>query len=313
MGLNHMNGRVEDAITGRFLSPDPYVNAPGNTQGWNRYSYVNNNPLTFVDPTGFENTTIPYECAGCSMETVEEIFVMGSRYKDTNAPPNRVNTTAPGADPAANNTHEVLNNRAKEGEKKDDALQEVVVTGKRVPRSTNTPQILLIPPIELQSAAGQPRSLSDRIVDELRKQLCDDGVQDFTKAAADKVGQVKDGASVVLGGAAAGAQALSSDAEFGQALAEVSSLLREAAEKIATVGEAALGYSMTMDLYHLQGGEFVYDFIDNQVYNNLGKIAIAATPESGPGGVYVAGSAMGAYAAFGGSRGLLRPIICGKK
>jgi RHS repeat-associated protein len=57
MGLNHMNGRVEDAITGRFLSPDPYVQDPGNTQSFNRYSYANNNPLTYTDPTGFD-----YDC-----------------------------------------------------------------------------------------------------------------------------------------------------------------------------------------------------------------------------------------------------------
>jgi RHS repeat-associated protein len=54
MGLNHMNGRVQDAITGTFLSPDPYVTQPGNTQGFNRYAYVHNNPLTFIDPSGFE-------------------------------------------------------------------------------------------------------------------------------------------------------------------------------------------------------------------------------------------------------------------
>jgi RHS repeat-associated protein len=53
MGLNHMNGRVEDAILGRFLSPDPHVPDPSNAQSYNRYSYVNNNPLTFTDPTGF--------------------------------------------------------------------------------------------------------------------------------------------------------------------------------------------------------------------------------------------------------------------
>jgi RHS repeat-associated protein len=53
MGLNHMNGRVEDSIIGRFLSPDPNVPDPGNTQSWNRYSYVNNNPLTMMDPSGF--------------------------------------------------------------------------------------------------------------------------------------------------------------------------------------------------------------------------------------------------------------------
>jgi RHS repeat-associated protein len=55
MGLNHMNGRIQDAITGRFLSPDPYIPDPGNTQSLNRYSYVNNNPLRLSDPTGFDD------------------------------------------------------------------------------------------------------------------------------------------------------------------------------------------------------------------------------------------------------------------
>ena len=53
MGLNHMNGRVQDAITGRFLSPDVNIPDPTNTQDYNRYSYVVNNPLTYLDPTGF--------------------------------------------------------------------------------------------------------------------------------------------------------------------------------------------------------------------------------------------------------------------
>jgi RHS repeat-associated protein len=53
MGLNHMNGRVEDSILGRFLSPDSHIPDRTNAQSYNRYSYVNNNPLTMVDPTGF--------------------------------------------------------------------------------------------------------------------------------------------------------------------------------------------------------------------------------------------------------------------
>jgi RHS repeat-associated protein len=55
MGLNHVNGRVEDSMIGRFLSADPYIPDPTNTQSYNRYSYVNNNPLTLVDPTGFDD------------------------------------------------------------------------------------------------------------------------------------------------------------------------------------------------------------------------------------------------------------------
>jgi RHS repeat-associated protein len=53
MGLNHMNGRVEDAILGRFLSPDPHIPDPTNPQSYNRYSYVMNNPVSYIDPSGF--------------------------------------------------------------------------------------------------------------------------------------------------------------------------------------------------------------------------------------------------------------------
>jgi RHS repeat-associated protein len=51
--LNHMNGRVQDPLTGRFLSADPFIPDVEDTQSWNRYSYVNNNPLSYVDPSGF--------------------------------------------------------------------------------------------------------------------------------------------------------------------------------------------------------------------------------------------------------------------
>jgi RHS repeat-associated protein len=62
MGLNHMNGRVQDAITGRFLSPDPFVVDPGNTQGFNRYSYADNNPLSLIDPSGFDDAPLCDNC-----------------------------------------------------------------------------------------------------------------------------------------------------------------------------------------------------------------------------------------------------------
>ncbi len=51
-GLIDMGGRVYDPILGRFLSPDPYVQAPENSQNFNRYSYCLNNPLKYTDPTG---------------------------------------------------------------------------------------------------------------------------------------------------------------------------------------------------------------------------------------------------------------------
>ena len=47
-----MNGRVYDPRLGRFLSPNPIVGDPTSSQSWNLYSYVGNNPLSYVDPTG---------------------------------------------------------------------------------------------------------------------------------------------------------------------------------------------------------------------------------------------------------------------
>jgi RHS repeat-associated protein len=65
-GLNHMNGRVQDAVTGRFLSADPFVPDPTNTQDYNRYSYVDNNPLSLIDPSGFDEDGCADSASGCT-------------------------------------------------------------------------------------------------------------------------------------------------------------------------------------------------------------------------------------------------------
>ena len=54
LGLVNMKGRMYDPKVGRFLTTDPVVSDPLSSQHWNPYSYVGNNPLNFVDPTGFE-------------------------------------------------------------------------------------------------------------------------------------------------------------------------------------------------------------------------------------------------------------------
>jgi len=48
--------RFYSATWGRFSSPDPYVMSGGLThpQGWNRYSYVGNDPVNYFDPSGLQ-------------------------------------------------------------------------------------------------------------------------------------------------------------------------------------------------------------------------------------------------------------------
>lgn len=53
MGLIHMNGRVYDPLVGRMMSADPFIQAPGSLQSYNRYAYVMNNPLNLTDPSGY--------------------------------------------------------------------------------------------------------------------------------------------------------------------------------------------------------------------------------------------------------------------
>ncbi len=53
VGLIHMGGRVYDPDLGRFISADPFIQEPLNSQSLNRYSYVLNNPLSFTDPSGY--------------------------------------------------------------------------------------------------------------------------------------------------------------------------------------------------------------------------------------------------------------------
>ncbi len=54
LGLINMKGRLYDPALRRFTTADPYVTEPLNPQGLNRYSYVQNNPMNFTDPSGFE-------------------------------------------------------------------------------------------------------------------------------------------------------------------------------------------------------------------------------------------------------------------
>jgi len=50
--LDYMHARYYSPVMGRFLSVDPVLGDPGEPQSWNRYTYVANNPLRYIDPDG---------------------------------------------------------------------------------------------------------------------------------------------------------------------------------------------------------------------------------------------------------------------
>jgi RHS repeat-associated protein len=83
LGVIHMNGRVYDPVLGRFLSPDPVVQAPYDPQSWNRYAYVRNNPLRYTDPTGFVcfngHPAADMSAEACLRLIVDRVIVEASR------------------------------------------------------------------------------------------------------------------------------------------------------------------------------------------------------------------------------------------
>jgi RHS repeat-associated protein len=67
LGIYFFNARWMDPSLGRFTSPDTIV--PTGTQGtqaWDRYAFVNNNPVRYNDPTGHQ---IDQGDGGCTTET----------------------------------------------------------------------------------------------------------------------------------------------------------------------------------------------------------------------------------------------------
>ncbi|MFJ8011073.1 polymorphic toxin-type HINT domain-containing protein [Streptomyces sp. NPDC096339] len=89
-GFTLLGAREYDPTTGRFISPDPIIDA-GDPQQWNAYAYANNSPINAADPTGLklddctsqaacarnaqslgvDPATITHEESGSSKETTE--------------------------------------------------------------------------------------------------------------------------------------------------------------------------------------------------------------------------------------------------
>ncbi len=70
-----------DPVMSRFLSPDPIIQFPENSQSYNSYSYVLNNPLRFTDPSGFlaeGDSTANGKNTNWSEATAKALNIVGS-------------------------------------------------------------------------------------------------------------------------------------------------------------------------------------------------------------------------------------------
>ena len=69
-GLYFYQARFYDADIGRFISADTLISSPINGQTYNRYTYVNNNPFKYNDPTG-------HDFAGSFVKELIEAIIIG--------------------------------------------------------------------------------------------------------------------------------------------------------------------------------------------------------------------------------------------
>ncbi|MFE2419003.1 RHS repeat-associated core domain-containing protein [Streptomyces hokutonensis] len=66
-GLTHMGAREYDSATGRFISADPVLDDSDPLQA-NGYSYANNNPVTYADPSGLTSSASSFDASIAALD-----------------------------------------------------------------------------------------------------------------------------------------------------------------------------------------------------------------------------------------------------
>jgi RHS repeat-associated protein len=87
-GLEYAHARYYNPSLGRFMSPDPLGGNTGNPQSLNRYAYVLNSPLNFIDPFGLEDecstfcsaTVCLESCTNQTVVIVSDSLKLGGGY-----------------------------------------------------------------------------------------------------------------------------------------------------------------------------------------------------------------------------------------
>ena len=74
-GLMDYKARFYDPLLGRFIQSDTLVPSPSSSQALNRYTYVNNNPVRYNDPSGHRFTDV--------MDPVEKKIVINMYQKNS--------------------------------------------------------------------------------------------------------------------------------------------------------------------------------------------------------------------------------------
>ena len=62
IGLYYYVARFYDPVIAHFVQADTIVPGAGNPSAYDRYSYVINNPILFIDPTGHANNSAKIQC-----------------------------------------------------------------------------------------------------------------------------------------------------------------------------------------------------------------------------------------------------------
>jgi hypothetical protein len=81
--LDYFGARYLSAAQGRFTSPDPLLESGRiyDPQTWNRYTYVRNNPLRFIDPTGLDFYDADGNRIGATADHINYIVTDGNDVK----------------------------------------------------------------------------------------------------------------------------------------------------------------------------------------------------------------------------------------
>lgn len=81
-----MQQRYYDPIAGRFMSVDPLVTDSDSGIGFGRYTYVDHNPYTKIDPFGMEG--VPVECPNNQCPKITINVERARRSESNNVPIN---------------------------------------------------------------------------------------------------------------------------------------------------------------------------------------------------------------------------------